>query len=153
MANYLRPVLDAVQAVLEKYTPGLLAALNRPPFVEFLRVFTGQLKNPPTAWIMPRRTAIAEEPTALEQKSEVMVKIGVLGSEPEEVVEASLDYVKAVTDAVLMADPAADWGINILRVHPQIQDYGPLQDQGRTFARFPEVHLIIDHAETEPALQ
>ena len=155
MANYVRPVVDAVAAVLEKYTPALLAAMETPrdPFREYLRAFTGQLKNPPAVWVMPGRTAIDPEATVLRQQSVITVRIGVTGSEPEDLMDAALDYVRAVSDAVLVASGGADWGQDILRVFPEVHDYGPLYTQGKAFARFPEVHLVADHAELMPEEQ
>jgi hypothetical protein len=152
MADYIRPVLAAIASVLQKYTPGLLAQMTPPrgPFLDYLRAFTGQVKNPPSVWVMPGQTQLAEEGTTLSQQSLVTVKIGVLGSEPEDVMDAAQDYVRAVSDAILMADPANDWGANILKVFPQVHHYGPLFEQGRTFARFPEVHLSVSHEDVAP---
>lgn len=150
MSEYIRPALAAVTAVITKYSPDLLAAIERPPFAEYGRVFTGQLKNPPSLWVMPARTQLGEEGTFLKQQSIVTLKLGLVAGEPELLVDLVLDYVRAVTDAIFMADPGDDWGPSILRVFPQVHDYGPLYEKGHTFARFPEVHLVIDHAEVEP---
>jgi len=153
MADYIGPVLDAVIAVLQKYTPDLLTALSdsndtpRAPFTLIGREFIGILPSPPQAWVMPVRTEIRDQENTLPQQSVVTVKIGIVGGEPEAMVDMALDYVRAVSDAVLMADPANDWGANIIRVHPQVHDYGPLYERGTTFARFPEVHLVVTHEE------
>ena len=149
LANYIDPVLDAVIAVLQNYTPGLLAAncTPRAPFNSIGREFVGIMPSPPQAWVMPVRTEIRDQENTLPQQSVVTVKIGIVGAEPETLVDMALDYVRAVSNAVLMADPANDWGPNIIRVHPQVQDYGPLYERGTTFARFPEVHLVVTHEE------
>lgn len=148
MANlrFIRAALEAVTAVLKADTPGILQGMQRDPFAYFGRAFVGIVPAPPSVWVMPRTTAIAPEGWSPKQQDLVTVKIGVVGGEPELVVDAALDYVLAVTLAVW--DRAVEQTDNtILRVHVQSQDYGPLYESGKSFARFPEVHLVIDRQE------
>jgi len=144
---YIRMALDAIGAVLEARTPALLAGMGRAPFTGIKRAFSGQMLNPPMVWIEPRKTAIDDTGNPPQQHASVTVVVGVMAGDPEALLDAALDYVRAVTLAIEQAG-GAEWGDNITHVHPSEMDYGPLftGDKGG-FAKFPMVHVEVEMTE------
>jgi hypothetical protein len=147
--NFIRTALDVVQTIIERDTPALLAAMNKPrdPFRQVGRAYTGQLPNPPAAWVMPRTTAFASEGQLISQADLITVKIGIVGAEPEAIADAALDYVKAV-DLALRNAAAGELDATVMRIYVVQHDYGPLfGGAAGGFARFPEVHLQVERVE------
>ena len=144
MAQYMRTALDVVQSILINDTPALLAAMTTPrdPFTSVGRAFVGLAPAPPQCWVMPQRTTPKTEGTIVASSSEITVKAGIVGAEPEMVAEAALDYINAIDMALRDVAPQA-LNVAVLRICIQEHDYGPLYERGKTFARFPEAHVIV----------
>jgi hypothetical protein len=140
--------LDSIEGILQTDTEALLAAMPTPrdPFREFKRAFSGIMLNPPTVWSMPRMTTIGEEGQFLEQVHLVTVKFGITGSDPDLITDAALDYMRAI-DLALRNATVAELDPTILHLHPQQHDYGPLYADGKGFARFPELHVVVESVE------
>ena len=149
MALYIAPIIAAIQGILAKYIPDLMATGNTgyPSFMEIGSEFTGIAPNPPQAWVMPVRTSIDDEPNYLAEKHEVSVRFAVIASDPEEIVAAAMVYMKAISDAMAMAQPS-DWEA-VVPTHTHIfeHDYGPLYERAGVMMRFPECHIEIEVAE------
>ena len=144
MAQYMRTALDVVQSILISDTPALLAAMTTPrdPFTSVGRAFVGLAPAPPQCWVMPQRTTPKTEGTIVASASEITVKAGIVGAEPEMVADAAIDYINAIDMALRDALPQ-EFDFTVLRIHIQEHDYGPLYERGKTFARFPEAHLVV----------
>jgi hypothetical protein len=144
MANYLRAAVMAIDAALQARTPALLEALGRPAFTEFRRADTRIMPNPPTCWVTPLRNAIGDEGQALPQLGQVLVTIGLAGTDPDELVRSGMDYMAAVTDAI---ESVAEWTPNIRHVHPGAQDYSARIKMQSGFAIFPTVTVTVEATE------
>jgi hypothetical protein len=149
--NFIRTSLDVVQQIIQKDTADRLQEMDTPrvPFAEVARAFTGMMKNPPAAWVMPRMTDLPDnDGNLIPEQDLVTVKLGVAGSDAESVEDAALDYVRAVDEA-LRAAAVAELDPTILHLRVRQHDYGPLWQKEGGFARFPELHLVIDRLEVE----
>jgi hypothetical protein len=148
MADYLRAAVAVIDGCLQARTEKLLAALGRPAIADWRHADTGVMQNPPTVWVTPLRNAIEEEGQGITQSGQVMVIIGLTGTDPEDLVAAAMDYVAAVTDAI---ESMAEWTDNIRHVHPGQQDYSARFRRGAGFAIFPTVVLTVETTEAPVA--
>ena len=151
MAEYIKPVIDRVLAVIEKYLPTTLPA-DRAPVREFGRQFTGVVAAMPALYVMPVRTGFDPDAQYLHQAHQVQIKLAVLGSEMGDVTDAAMDYVRAVDLAIAAGEAAGEFanavtGGVVSRVFIASHDYGPLFERGGGLARFPEIELIVEAAE------
>lgn len=147
--NYISTSLKMVQAIIANDTAALLAAMEtaRAPFTSVGFAFTGMLKNPPQAWVMPHQTAFDPEGQRQEQSDLVTVKLGIVAGEPELLVASVLDYVAAV-DTALRNATVSELDPSVLRLFVQMHDYGPLfSGEKGGFAVFPEMHLVVERLE------
>jgi hypothetical protein len=144
MALYIAPIVAAVQGILAKYLALALEPTEYPAFLDIGSVFTGVMDNPPEAWVMGSRTQIDDEGNSLAEKHLVTVKFGVTASDPDDLWTAAAAYMKAISDAMAMAQ-ANDWGAVIPNhAHVFEHDYGPVFQKGGVLARFPECHIEIE---------
>jgi hypothetical protein len=146
MAELITPVVEKVIAVLKERTPSALGA--RESFVDYGKEFTGVVANFPSVWVMPVRTSFDAELDGRRQAHQVKVTMAVTGSEPDEVTDAAMAYMKAVDTAIAASWPA-DWvgavsGGQVLRVFVEGHDYGPLFGKEGGLARFPELDLVVE---------
>ncbi len=150
MAEYIKPVIDAVLAALEARVPAALPT-DREPIVEYGRQFTGIIANMPALYVMPRRTLFDPDAQGIENMAhELQITLAVSGSQPGDVTDAAMAYVKAVHDAIKAADAAREitvTGGQVNRVFVVSHDYGPLFEKGGGLARFPEIDLLVEVAE------
>ncbi len=150
MADYVKPVIDAVLAALEKRMPAALP-VDREPVREFGRQFTGIVGNMPAVYVMPRRTLFDPDTQGVANMAhEIQITLAVGGSEPGQVTDAAMVYVRAVHQAILEADAAREitvTGGQVNRVYIASHDYGPLWEKGGGLARFPEIELIVEAME------
>jgi hypothetical protein len=125
-AQYITPIVASISAILQSYTPALLASGDYGPFVDYGFCFTGVVENPPALWVMPVKTNIDDEGTTQKERHEITVKFAVTGSEPDDLVNAAMAYMVALTMAIRSAQ-VTDWqgGVIPLRVLVFEQDYGP----------------------------
>lgn len=143
MADFIRTAIERVKQQLEHTTPELLTAAGVTPFRKFGYVFTGVSPNPPELWVEPRRTQFDPEGQLQNQQHELVIKLAVMGSSPEQIAEAALVYVKACDDAL----STIQFDQTMLRVFIAEHDYGPLYSLGGGFARFPELHVVVETIE------
>jgi hypothetical protein len=154
MAELIGPVIERVVWVLGQRTPGLLAA--QVPFAEYRKLWTGHAANLPACWVMPVRTVFAEEGSTLRQAHQVTVKIGVQTSDPEELAELVVAYMRAVHRALEQSWPG-DWvdavsGGVVQNLFVREHDYGVVFQGGNMFARFPELDLVVEVEELREGL-
>jgi hypothetical protein len=151
--EYIKPIIDKVLAVLEARTPALLDAVPLERFQAFGRLFTGVEENFPALEVMPVRTEFDPECQGYEHEAhQVQIKLAIMGAEPDQVTDAAMAYVKAVT-AALAASWPGDWadlisGGQIQRLFVRAHDYGPLFAREAVLARWPVIDLIIEAVET-----
>lgn len=147
MPEFIGPVVAAAISILETYTPALLAAAARDPFAEYGRAFTGVVANTPAVYVMPVRTSFdADIQGCFGELHQITIKFAVTGSDPEDLADAALAYMKAIDEAIQQAT-GADWGTAASRVFIQGHDYGPLYERGGSYAKFPELELIVEAQE------
>jgi hypothetical protein len=152
MAEFVKPVIENLLALLETRTPTILDEKGRDQIEHFGKQFTGVVANWPAVFAMPVRTAFNADADVMRyQAHQIQVVIAVTGSTPEAVTDAAMDYMAAIDQAIQEGDPS-DWqgviqGGNILRVFVQGHDYGPLFERGGTSARFPELELVVEASE------
>ena len=145
--RFIRTAIEVVETAIKENSPALLGACTpaRKPFASYGRAFAGVMPNPPSVLVEPMRTQLGGEGNYLDQQDVVTVLIGLVAGSPEELQDAMLDYVAAVTIAILAA--RLDAAGTVTRVWPEVQDYGPLYKTGGGFGRFAEVHVVADRAE------
>ena len=150
MAEYIKAAIDAVLAALAKRMPAALP-VDREPIVEYGRQFTGIVANMPALYVMPRRTLFDADAQGVENMAhELQITLAVSGSEPGDVTDAAMIYVRAVHQAIAAADAAREItveGGQVGRVFVVSHDYGPLFEKGGGLARFPEIDLLVEVAE------
>jgi hypothetical protein len=148
MGRYIGTSIDVVRAILEADTPRPLAAMATPrePLRGIGRVFTGLMPAAPYAWVMPRTTTFDDSTEPETEYDLVTVKLGVTGGDPEALIEAALDYVSAVDEALRDAQ-TEELDETILHLHVHAHDYGPVYELKGAFARFPEIHLEVTRRE------
>jgi hypothetical protein len=148
MAEFVKPVIDAVIATLEQYTPAMVP-VGYEPFVDFGRQFTGVVQNWPSLFVMPGRTVFDPDMQGcIRQGHQIQIKLAVTGATPDEVTDAAMVYVRAVHLAIAAADAAGDFSA-YQRVFVAAHDYGPLYERGGGIARLPEMELIVEAVEAE----
>ncbi len=148
MPKFVGPVVEKLVAVLKQYTPGELA--GREEFQEFGKQFTGVAKNLPAVWVTPARTAFDEESTGTRRQAHlVVIRFGVTGAEPDELMDAAMAYMRAIDAAIAKSETERDWedavaGGVVQRVYVSEHDYGPLFERGNVLARFPELGVVVE---------
>jgi len=146
VAEFIKPIVENVLAVLKDRTPGELGA--REPFVEYGTQFTGVVTGFPALWVMPVRSEFdAESQGYMHEAHQITVTFGVTGSEPGEVTDAAMAYMKAIDAAIQASWPADGSGLGVMRIFVRSHDYGPLLNRGGVLARFPELDLVVETAE------
>lgn len=147
MANpqYITPIVASLVAILAEYTPALLEGSGYGPFVDSNLTFTGVIGNPPAVWVMPVKSLIDDEGTTQKEKHTITVKFAVTSSEPDDLTNAAMAYMVAISNAIDSAQ-ITDWqgGIIPLRVLVFEHDYGPLFERDGKLARFPEAHVLVE---------
>jgi len=144
MAEFIRPVIEKLIGVLAARTPGLLAA--REPFTAIGKQYTGVAVNFPACWVMAVRTEFDPDIQGMLAEAHTLtVKFGVAGTEPDQLAEDAMAYMKAVDQAITASVAAGEW--QALRVFVRAHDYGPLWERGNVIARFPELELIVETTE------
>jgi len=150
VAEYIKPVIDAVLTALEKRVPAALP-VDREPIREYGRQFSGIVANMPALYVMPRRTLFDPDAQGVENMAhELQITLAVSGTEPGDVTDAAMVYVRAVHQAIAAADAAREitvMGGQVNRVYVVGHDYGPLFAKGGGMARFPEIDLTVEVAE------
>ena len=109
MADFIQVAVDGVMALIQTYTPALLAAMATPrtPFTSIGRAYVAQLPNPPQCWVIPSRITFDDEGQGTRREAcEVRVKLGISSASPEDLVRTALDYVRAIDGALSSARPA-----------------------------------------------
>ena len=145
MADFIRPVLTWLVAVIESDTPALLAAAQLDAFAEVKQSWTGVAINWPPCSVMPGHSDFDPEGTAVHGAHAFTVKFGVCGDDSDQVAADAIGYMKAIDAAITGA--AADWLPQMSRVFILRHDYGPLFQKDGSFAKFPELHLEVETQE------
>ena len=118
-----------------------LRAANLAPFADVQQSWTGVVLNWPTAAVLYRGTTFDAEITGARMEAHVFtIRYGVNGADPDRVMTDAMNYMAAIDGAI----QGAVWLPQVTRVFVQQHDYGPMfGDKGR-FAKFPEMHLIVE---------
>jgi hypothetical protein len=142
MSQLIQPILDGFVALLQQ-----MEFTADPAFASVGYAWTGLLINAPAAWAMPGRTAFPDrgDGTLRQQIHSVTIRLGITGSDPEELTKRALRYVQAV-DAAIQAMPNTLWGnaIRVLRVFVVEHDYGVMWKNAGTVAFWPDIHLEVE---------
>jgi hypothetical protein len=152
--EFVAPVIERLLEVLQKHLPTTLPT-DQEPVTEFGRQFTGVTVSFPAVYVMPLRTVFDEDAqNYVHQAHQIQIKLAVSGSQPGDVTDAAMTYIKAVHLAIAQADAAGEFADavtagQVLRVFVSAHDYGPLFDRGSVLARFPEIELLVEVAEAE----
>lgn len=143
MADYIRAAVELVISAISAETPTLLAGFARPlePFVEVKMTPIGVAINSPACYVMPDVTNYDIEGNPIRQYHQVIVRLAIAGTDPEELVGWCFDYVKAVHEAVENAGVGATLRTFVVR-----ENFGPLR-VAKGFAMFPEITVAVDMEE------
>jgi hypothetical protein len=152
MPEYIAPLVEKTLDVLRTKTKDLLGDL--PPFAAFGRLFTGAIVNFPGAWVMPVRTAKADDGTGkIDQVHQLTVKLAVSAADPEDLFPLAMAYVRAC-DLALEQTPIAEWNKaladqGVLHVHVSAHNYGVAFQRAGSFALLPELYIDVEVSELE----
>ena len=94
---------------------------------------------PPVA-AMPRNSGFDGEIVGCSHSQNLLTVIGVNGAEPDQVTADAMAYMVAIDQAIQAAARLPQ----ITRVFVQQHDYGMLYERGGSFAKFPELHLLVE---------
>jgi hypothetical protein len=136
-SQFIAPIVAWLVGVLRniQWTEGLA------PFAQVTQSWTGVVINWPPAAVMPRTSGFDPEISAGSHSENLLtVKFGVNGPDPDQVAADAMSYMLAV-DAAIEAAPRLP---QISRVFVQAHDYGPLYEKDGGFAKFPELHLVVE---------
>ncbi|HWE50469.1 MAG TPA: hypothetical protein VG273_11790 [Bryobacteraceae bacterium] len=140
MSELIQPILAGFKTLLSANGAlGSLAAFGQ----VLISPSTGLLISDTAAWIAPRNTQFPNQgdSNARPQVHAVTVRLGITGSDPEELTTRTLAYVKA-TDAAIGA--YGGWPAYVLRVFVSEHDYGPMYTRGGSMAFWPDLHCLIE---------
>ena len=136
MARFIAPICEWLLGVLQSAPMGELE-----PFAEFHKSWTGVAMNWPPVAVMPRSSAFDPEITGVSHSENLLtVKFGVNGPDPDQVAADAMAYMAAIDAAIT----AAPWPLDVKRVFVQQHDYGMLYERSGNFAKFPELHLLVE---------
>jgi hypothetical protein len=136
VADFIGPVVGWLKGVLKGADMGEMDA-----FAEIRESWTGVIINWPSASVMGRTSAFDGEIVGgSHSRNELTVKFGVNGSDPDQVVRDATAYMKAIDAAIA----GAEWLPTFSRVYVSQHDYGPLFERNGNFAKFPELHLMVE---------
>lgn len=142
MSQLIQPILDGFVSLLKTLSFG-----DDPALLTVGYAWTGNLINPPGAWVMPGKTQFPGrgEGTLRSQIHSVTIRLGITGADPEELTLRTLRYVQTV-DAAIEALPNTAWGngIRVLYVFVAEHDYGVMWSHQQTVAFWPELHIEIE---------
>lgn len=147
MSQLIQPILDGFKSLLQNIQFGADDQLR-----DIGQQWTGNLVNPPGAWVMPGKTQFPDrgEGTVRSQVHGITIRIGLTGSDPEELSARALRYVQAV-DAAIEAMPNTSWGdtLRVLYVFVAEHDYGVMWRSGNVVAMWPDIHLEVEVEELQ----
>ena len=134
--QFIAPIVSWLVSVLQNANMGAL-----PAFAEVKQSWTGAVINWPPAAVMPRSSGFDAEITGGSHSENLFtVKFGVNGRDPDQVTADAMSYMLAIDQAI----EAAATLPQISRVFVQEHDYGPLFQKDGNFAKFPELHLLVE---------
>jgi hypothetical protein len=132
----MAPLVSWLVGVLESAELGELSA-----FAEVKQSWTGVVMNWPSAAVMPRTSQFDPEVVGASHSMNLLtVKFGVQGMDADQVTGDATAYMLAIDAAI----DAAGLPPNAVRVFIQEHDYGLLYQKSGSFAKFPELHLLIE---------
>jgi hypothetical protein len=112
-----------------------------PAFAEVKQSFTGVILNWPQAAVMPRTSGFDPEIVGASHSENLLtVKFGVQDADPDVVTATAMTYMAAIDAAI----EGAALPPNAARVFVQAHDYGALYQRDSSFAKFPELHLLVE---------
>ena len=130
------PLVAWLVAVLEE-----VQVNGQPAFAEVKQSWTGVVLNWPQAAAMPRTSNFDPEIVgALHSENLLTVKFGVQDADPDQVTANAMSYMLAIGQAIAEAPLPP----NATRVFIQAHDYGALYQRDGSFAKFPELHLLVE---------
>lgn len=142
MAELIKPVMECFEALLR--TMQMPQGLQ--DFQLVGKAWNGLLVNPPSAWVMPGRTSFPNqgEGTTRSQIHAITIRLGLVHSEPDPLVDLALAYVKAVDDAIDgMVD--TDWPDYVKYAMVSEHDYGSMWTRGQgSVAMWPDIHCLVE---------
>jgi len=142
VSELIQPILDGFISLLQN-----LQFASDPPLAEVKYSWTGQLINPPTASVLAGRTLFPAhgEGNLRSMIHQITIRLGIVGSDPEELTQRVMRYVQAV-DAAIQALPNTVWGntIRVTYVYIAEHDYGRMWTSGATVAFWPDIHLAVE---------
>lgn len=139
----IQPIIDGVKSMLQALECG-----EDDAFRTVAVAWTGLLVNPPAAWVMPGRTQFPDrdDGTTRKEVHAVTIRLGLSGSDPDELTYRAMRYVGYVDDAVENLLNTV-WGntIRVLHVVVLEHNYGLMwhNSQG-TVAVWPDLHIEVE---------
>jgi hypothetical protein len=136
MPEFIQPIVTWLVGVLQGAQMGALT-----PFAEVKQSWTGIAMNWPVAAVMPRNSSFDPEITSKSHSENLLtVKFGVQGMDPDQVAADAMSYMLAIDQAI----EGAAWLPQFSRVFIEAHDYGALYQKDGSFAKFPELHLLVE---------
>jgi hypothetical protein len=142
VAQFGGPIVAWVVSLLSApTTAAALTAAQLTPFGDVRESWTGVIVNWPEAAVMLRNIAFDPEIEGARQEAmSLTVKFGVNGADPDQVVSDAMGYMAAIDAAI----NGAAWLPQMSRVFVAAHDFGPLFSKDGSFAKFPEMHLVVE---------
>ena len=133
--QFMAPLVAWLVGVVEGATFGSL-----PGFADVKQSWTGVAVNWPMAAVEPRVSNFDPEISAASHsENRLTVKFGVQG-EPDQVTADAMSYMLGIDAAIQAAARLPQMS----RVFVEAHDYGPLYQLTGGFAKFPELHLVVE---------
>lgn len=139
---FIEPVCDALMALLQAVTVDDL-----PPFGRVELGSTVTLISPPEASVIPLQTAFPDGGASngsRVQEHFITVRLGLVGSDPEQLTRDALAYVRAVDAAI---SSYTDWPDSRLNVFVASHNYGVMFKGDRGVAYWPELQVQVSAEE------
>ncbi len=141
-AKLIGPILDTLATMLRGMKSDTLDTL--PAFAE-VKVGMGLSVNSPSARVMPRKTVFTDDQG--QSRAEVhlvTIRLGITGSDPDELTARMVKYVTAV-DAAIEKMQDTEWPDYVLSSGRFVteHDYGAIYSGNNGLACWPEIHVAV----------
>lgn len=134
--QFMTPLVAWLTGVLENADLGELG-----PFAEVKQSWTGVVVNWPPAAVMAEKSQFDPAIEGCSHSQNLLtVKFGVQNADSDQLTADAMAYMQAL-DAAIRGAAAPE---NAARVFVQDHDYGLLYEKNGSFAKFPELHVLIE---------
>jgi len=150
VAEHAVIAVDNVIDLIAGKTPDILAGIDpgRKAFTSVKNSASLLALNPPQCWVTPVTQQFEDEGQSRSSRCNLRVTMAVSAGEPEALMAAALDYVRAVDRAIARAT-RADLDEAVKRIWIVEHDYGPMFAKDGGFSRLPQIHLVVEMEELD----